>query len=218
VRNAVRFLLRQQSRAGGWSTTGRGAPPTIDDTAAVVQALVAAGRRTSASTRRGMRWVIGRQNRDGGFPLSPGAPSNAQSTAWAVQALAAVRRNPRRVRRNGSRSPDAYLRSLQAPDGSVRYSRSSAQTPTWVTAQAVAALAGKPLPVRAPSRRASSSSAQRDEPAASGDAGSPDMKRERRRASGRSRGATGRNAVRELAPVTRRAGALVGLVLHPVVK
>jgi hypothetical protein len=32
-----------------------------------------------------------RQNRDGGFPLSPGGGSNAQSTAFAVQALVAAR-------------------------------------------------------------------------------------------------------------------------------
>jgi hypothetical protein len=29
----------------------------------------------------------------------------------------------------------------------VRYSRTSAQTPVWVTAQALGALAGRPLPV-----------------------------------------------------------------------
>jgi len=35
-----------------------------------------------------------------------------------------------------------------APDGSVRYSPTSAQTPVWVTAQALTALAGQPFPVR----------------------------------------------------------------------
>jgi hypothetical protein len=45
------------------------------------------------------------------------------------------------------------LGSLIAPDGHVRYSRDTDQTPVWVTAQAVMALAGKALPlapVRAP--------------------------------------------------------------------
>ena len=40
----------------------------------------------------------------------------------------------------------AYLRSLTASSGEVRYSRTSRQTPVWVTAQAVMALARKPLP------------------------------------------------------------------------
>jgi hypothetical protein len=156
--------------------------------------------------------MIRRQNRDGGFPLSPGAPSNAQSTAWAIQALAAVRRDPRRVTRAGSRSPDAYLRSLQGPDGSVRYSRSSAQTPTWVTAQAVAALAGEPLPVRPPRRAASARSAPSPTPPARA------ARRERPRASATPRRASRHRAARELAPVARRVGALAALVLDPVVK
>jgi len=92
------------------------------------------------------------QNPDGGFPLQPGAGSNAQSTAWAVQGLVAAGRDPARVRRGGSRTPLGYLRTLVASNGSVRYSRTSAQTPVWVTAQALTGLARRPLPVRAPRR------------------------------------------------------------------
>ena len=51
------------------------------------------------------------------------------------------------MRRRGSRSPLGYLESLIAPGGSVRYSRTSAQTPVWVTAQVLVALAGKTFPV-----------------------------------------------------------------------
>ena len=52
------------------------------------------------------------------------------------------------MRRRGSRSPLGYLESLVAPDGSVRYSRTGAQTPVWVTAQALTALrAARPFPV-----------------------------------------------------------------------
>ena len=42
----------------------------------------------------------------------------------------------------------AYLRSLVGSDGAIRYSRTSTQTPVWVTAQAVAALARKALPLK----------------------------------------------------------------------
>ena len=59
-----------------------------------------------------------------------------------------------RSKSGGSRSPIGYLESLSAPDGSVRYSRTSAQTPVWVTAEALAALAGKPFPSRPPDGRA----------------------------------------------------------------
>ena len=47
----------------------------------------------------------------------------------------------------GSRSPVAYLQTLVMPDGSVRYSATGAQTPVWVTAQALTGIARKPLPV-----------------------------------------------------------------------
>jgi hypothetical protein len=87
------------------------------------------------------------QASDGGFALIPGGPSNAQSTAWAVQGLLAVGRNPGKVRRNGSRDPMRYLRSLTAASGEVRYSRTSRQTPVWVTGQALAALSSKTLPL-----------------------------------------------------------------------
>ncbi len=64
-----------------------------------------------------------------------------------MQALSAAGRNPDGVKRKGSRSPVAYLESLIAPDGSVRYSRTGAQTPVWVTAQALTALARRSFPI-----------------------------------------------------------------------
>ena len=86
--------------------------------------------------------------------------SNAQSTAWAVQGLVAAGRNPRKFRR--TRTPLEYLKSLQAADGSVRYSRTSTQTPVWVTAQALAALEGKAFPLKpAPRHRAHATAARR---------------------------------------------------------
>jgi hypothetical protein len=64
-----------------------------------------------------------------------------------VQALIAGRRDPEKVTRNGSRTPTAYLRSLIGSNGAVRYSRTSTQSPVWVTANAVLALSRRPLPV-----------------------------------------------------------------------
>jgi hypothetical protein len=51
------------------------------------------------------------------------------------------------------RRPLAYLRGLTAPSGAVRYSRTSTQTPVWVTAQALAAFAKQPFPLRRVSRK-----------------------------------------------------------------
>ncbi|MCW3066577.1 MAG: Prenyltransferase/squalene oxidase, partial [Solirubrobacterales bacterium] len=65
----------------------------------------------------------------------------------AIQGLVAAGRDPAGLHRGGARSPLDYLRTLTAPDGSVRYSRAGAQTPVWVTAQAALALARKPFPL-----------------------------------------------------------------------
>jgi energy-coupling factor transport system substrate-specific component len=146
VRRAANWLVREQNRDGGFNFAGRGGPSGIDDTSAPVQALAAAGRRGSGAVRRAVGFLRAQQNGDGGFPLNRGGPSNAQSAAWAAQALIAAGHNPGSVRRGG-RSPLDYLRSLTAPDGSVRYSRTSGQTPVWVTAQALTALAGRAFPL-----------------------------------------------------------------------
>ncbi len=146
-RRGGRWIARQQNRDGGFNFRRRGGGSGIDDTAAAVQALVAASGR-GGRVPRAVRFLIRRQNPDGGFGLSPRAPSNAQSTAWAIQALVAAGRNPARVRRHGSRSPLGYLRTLTGGDGAVRYSRTSRQTPVWVTAQALTALARRAFPIR----------------------------------------------------------------------
>jgi len=149
VKRTATWVARQQNRDGGYSFATRGAPSGIDDTGAALQALGAAGRGRSDRARRAARFLRARQRPDGGFPLQPGGPSNAQSTAWAVQGLLAAGVDPARVRpRGGGRSPLAYIASLTAPGGSVRYSRTSTQTPVWVTAQALLARARRTLPLR----------------------------------------------------------------------
>ena len=152
VRSAAAFIAGQANDDGGFNFGGRGGPSGADDTGAALQALGAAGRRSSGVVRRAADWLEVRQNPDGGFALQAG-PSNAQSTAWAIQGLIAAGRDPSRVRRGSSRSALGYLRSLVTASGAVRYSRTSAQTPVWVTAQALTALAGKSLPL-APVARA----------------------------------------------------------------
>jgi hypothetical protein len=141
------WLLRQQDADGGYSFATAGATSDVDDTGAALQALAAAGAPPAKTVRRAVAFIRSQQNRDGGFPSEPGDDSNAQSTAWAIQGLIAAGVNPGSVRRRGAPSPLAFLRSLIAGDGHVRYSRSSDQTPVWVTAQAVMALAGKTLPL-----------------------------------------------------------------------
>jgi energy-coupling factor transport system substrate-specific component len=147
TRAAAAWLRRQQNHDGGFGFAARGSASDVDDTAAAVQALRDVGTRSTRGLSAVARYLLRAQNPDGGYPQRPGGQSNAQSTAWAAQGLLALGRDPARVRRHGSRSPIEYLESLVAPDGSVRYSRTSAQTPVWVTSQVLIALARRIFPV-----------------------------------------------------------------------
>jgi Prenyltransferase and squalene oxidase repeat len=145
------WLRRQQDADGGFNFGTAGGTSDIDDTGAVLEALGGAGSGSLA-----VRFIERHQNQDGGFPSQPGSDSNAQSTAWAVQGLLAAG--------GGGAAVDralGYLSSLIASDGHVRYSRSSDQTPVWVTGEALMALERSPLPIAAvplPATRARASS------------------------------------------------------------
>ena len=158
IRAAATWLARQQNRDGGWGFATKGGGSDVDDTAAVVQALAAAGRRSGPPVKRALAFLRRNQNPDGGFPLLPGQGSNAMSTGWAIQALVAAGVRPQRVRRGGARSPLAYLRSLVGGSGVVQFSRTSRQTPVWSTGTAAIALAGRTFPLT-PARRGAASSA-----------------------------------------------------------
>ena len=151
VARSATWLARQQGSDGGFSVSGGGAS-FVDETGAVLQGLAAAARGRGRAARTAVRWLRAVQNPDGGFGQAKGHDSNAQSTAWGVQGMIAAGAAPSSFRR-ASRTPLAYLGSLQQADGSFRYSRSSAQTPVWVTSQVVAALRRKTFPVQAPPRR-----------------------------------------------------------------
>ena len=145
------WLADQQNADGGFGFLTKGFVSDVDDTAAAMQALAALGGYGTA-LRRAATYVRGLQNADGGLPQQRGGSSNAQSTAWAIQGLVAARVPLGGVRRDGAPTPLAYVRSLIGSSGAVRYSRTSTQSPVWVTSYAVLALAKRPLPV-APLRR-----------------------------------------------------------------
>ncbi|MGH2903633.1 MAG: ECF transporter S component [Solirubrobacteraceae bacterium] len=149
IRDAAGWIERQQNSDGGFSFGERGSASDVDDTGTALQALADAGARNAHVLAAGAGYLVRSQNPDGGFPQRYGSESNAQSTSWAIQGLTAAGRSPRSVRRRGSRSPEGYLESLLSPGGSIRYSRTSAQTPVWVTSEALVALSGKTFPVGA---------------------------------------------------------------------
>jgi hypothetical protein len=134
----TRFILSQQTKAGGFAWFMHGQADS-NDTAAALEALRVA-RVQGPPVSRAARFLLTFQNRDGGFELSGGRGSDAQSTAWAIQGLVAAGRTP-------PRSAFAYLARMKRPDGSYRYSARYVTTPVWVTSQVLTALAKKPFPL-----------------------------------------------------------------------
>ena len=135
---SVRYLRGQQHRSGGWSWLP-GGPPDSNDTAAVVQALRAAGVQ-GRPIDRALAYLRRLQGPSGGFALVPGRPPDAQSTAWALQAFAAAGKP-------APRAATRFLLSLYRGDGSFRYSRRYVATPALVTAQVLPALTRKAFPL-----------------------------------------------------------------------
>jgi hypothetical protein len=134
----TRFMLAQQTKAGGFAWFRHGQADS-NDTAAALEALRVAGVHGLPVTRA-VNFLLTFQNKDGGFELSHGRGSDAQSTAWAIQGLLAAGRKP----------PHAafhYLGTMHRSDGSYRYSARYVTTPVWVTSQVLAALARKTFPL-----------------------------------------------------------------------
>ncbi|MEA2386419.1 MAG: energy-coupling factor transport system substrate-specific component [Thermoleophilaceae bacterium] len=188
----ARWLAAQQNEDGGFGVAPN-AQSDVDNTGSALQGLRAAGAGRGDAVEQAVAYLRRMQNPDGGFGQSEGRSSNAQSTAYAVQGLVAARRDPGRFRADG-RSPLGYLRSLQRRDGRIDYSRTSSQTPVWVTAQAVMALERKPLPIATVPRRRRARSAESRSDTAAAAATRPEPPRADRRRKKRGRAAGERSA------------------------
>lgn len=146
LEQSLSWLQKAQNDDGGWGDVP-GSPSTADGTGAVMQALSSG----SKAVQRGLSYLREAQRKGGGFPLGGNSAVNSQSTAWAIQGILAAGGDPASFRRGGSSAPD-YLAAQQASDGHYRYSKSSDQTPVWVTGQVLVAAAGKSLPIPPPPR------------------------------------------------------------------
>jgi energy-coupling factor transport system substrate-specific component len=146
LQSSLEWLRKAQNDDGGWGDVP-GSPSTADGTGAVMQAL-SPGSKTA---HRGLSYLREAQRPGGGFPLGGNGIVNTQSSAWAIQGILAVGGDPGSYRRGGKSALD-YLASQQAGDGHYRYSKSSDQTPVWVTSDVLVAASGKYFPIAPPPR------------------------------------------------------------------
>jgi squalene-hopene/tetraprenyl-beta-curcumene cyclase len=124
---ALRYLRREQRADGSWF--GRWGVNHIYGTGAVLPALAAAGEDMShAYVRRAVRWLLERQNEDGGWGESCASyvdpsvigrgRSTASQTAWALLGLLAAGGASRdRLAEHAVERGIAYLVGTQEEDG-----------------------------------------------------------------------------------------------------
>jgi iron complex transport system substrate-binding protein len=149
VSKSAEWLKKQQNADGGFAWVP-GEKSDFDDTAAVIEALIAAGERPDSTViRDALEYLHAGQNTDGGFRYYGTSPSNAASDAWVIQALVACGQDPRDETWtvNGT-NPVDHLLSLQQSDGSFYYTSYIKSNPGYMTVCALMALLGQPHPIK----------------------------------------------------------------------
>ena len=141
---AAAALIAAQNASGGWAFSGLGAPD-VDTTAQSVIALIAAGYpANSGPAGRGLSYLSGLQNVDGGFPYqSPseyGTDSNTNSTALVILAHIASGDQPEAWFRPGGYNALGNLVLAQRPSGAMPYQVAFPDESVLATVGAIPAL------------------------------------------------------------------------------
>lgn len=143
------WLLSQQLDNGGFGSYGKdyGDTGDADNTAAAIMAMTAAGMSfDDEPVKKAVSFLRSIQEDNGGYNYGYYSSANLASTVWAIQAFCAAGIDPSTVTKNG-KSPVDFVLSLQKDDGSFKYTESLTDSPSGMTARAVAALCGNPYPI-----------------------------------------------------------------------
>lgn len=148
VSKSAEWLKSQQNDDGGFAWLP-GEKSDCDDTAAAIEALIAAGENPdSVVIKDALEYLKTGQNTDGGFKYFGSSPSNAASDAWIIQAIVACGQNPKdKEWTTNGKNPVDHLLSLQQSDGYFNYTTYIKSNPGYMTVCAVMALLGKPHPI-----------------------------------------------------------------------
>ncbi|MFW6056334.1 MAG: InlB B-repeat-containing protein [Chloroflexota bacterium] len=146
----VDFIYEHQGTDGGWAWFV-GEESDVDDTAAAILALIAAGEdEDSDEIQSALDFLESVQNSDGGFPQYEGDESNSASDAWAIMAITAAGDDPNSSYwEEGGDTPVDHLLSLQHSDGHFQFADGDDIDGIWNTAYAIPALLGERYPVSA---------------------------------------------------------------------
>ncbi|ADC66210.1 Prenyltransferase/squalene oxidase [Ferroglobus placidus DSM 10642] len=147
VNKSVDWLKEQQNGDGGFAWAV-GEKSDFDDTAAAIQALIAAGEsKDSEVIKKALSYLKQGQNEDGGMRYFGNSASNAASDSWTIQALVAAGINPVEWKKNNISVVD-HLLSLQTEESYFKYTSHQTSNPGYMTVSAIMALLGKPHPIK----------------------------------------------------------------------
>ncbi|HEX3239918.1 MAG TPA: prenyltransferase/squalene oxidase repeat-containing protein [Solirubrobacterales bacterium] len=146
---SLEWLRKVQNDDGGWGNEP-GQRSDAEATSSVLQALTPG----SKPAKDGLDYLRDAQQSNGGYRVGGNGAINTQATAWAIQGILAAGGDLGSFKRGGSTALD-YIASNQSGNGHYRYSKSSDQTPVWVTGQALVAVSKAYYPIAAPAREQS---------------------------------------------------------------
>ncbi|HEX8753500.1 MAG TPA: prenyltransferase/squalene oxidase repeat-containing protein [Solirubrobacterales bacterium] len=154
LKETLSWLRSVQNDDGGWGDVP-GSPSTPDGTGAAMQALSPGSKAVHSA----LDYLHSHQHKGGGYALGGNGTLNTPSTAWAVQGILAAGASPAQFVKGGASARD-YLAANQSSDGHFDYAQAGAQTsaevahqtPVWVTAQVIPAVAEATFPIAAPAR------------------------------------------------------------------
>lgn len=144
---SLEWLRKVQNDDGGWGNE----PGQRSDAEATGSALQALSPDSKAA-KRGLKYLRDAQQSNGGYRVGGSGAINTQATAWAVQGIVAAGADPGSFKRGGS-TPLDYIAANQGSNGHYRYSKSSDQTPIWVTGQVLVAVSREYFPIAAVPRK-----------------------------------------------------------------
>lgn len=147
---AVSWLVDQANADGGFpSQSVSGEPSNVEDTALVIQALIAAGRaKTGSGIPEARAFLLDNQNGNAGFPFyNKGGATNATATSAAIQAALAMGEDPGSdaAWKKGARSPETALAALQKDTGAYASTAGHDVLPLATSGWALIALRHKPF-------------------------------------------------------------------------
>ncbi len=152
VNKSVEWLKAHQNDDGGFAWAV-GEKSDYDDTAAAIQALIAAGEpRDSEVVKRALEYLRTGQNPDGGMRYFGSSASNSASDSWTIQALVSAGINPAEWKADEKSVVD-HLLSLQTDEGYFKYTSYQTSNPGYMTVSAIMALLGKAQPIKVMERQ-----------------------------------------------------------------